>query len=46
MELGIVLQIVGIVLSIVIAIMVKCNGDRQVREIMAINKRILAEVDP
>ena len=46
MELGIVLQLVGIVLSIVIAIMVKRNGDRQVREIMAINKLILAEVDP
>ena len=46
MDLGIVLQLVGIVLSIVIAIMVKRDGDRQVREIMAINKLILAEVDP
>ena len=45
MELGIALQIVGIVLSIVIAIMVKRNGDRQVREIMAINARILGEVE-
>ena len=45
MELGIVLQIVGIVLSIVIAIMVKRNGDRQVREIMAINMHILGQVE-
>ena len=45
MELGIVLQIVGIVLSIVIAIMVKRNGDRQVRDIMAINARILGKVE-
>lgn len=45
MELGIALQIVAIILSIVIAIMVKRNGDRQVREIMAINARILGKVD-
>ena len=45
MELGITLQLVGIVLSIIIAIMVKRNGDRQVREIMAINQRILGEVE-
>jgi len=45
MELGIALQIVAIILSIVIAIMVKRNGDRQVREIMAINERILGKVD-
>ena len=45
MELGIVLQLVGILLSIVIAIMVKRNGDRQVREIMAINARILGKVE-
>jgi hypothetical protein len=45
MELGIALQIVAIILSIVIAIMVKRNGDRQVREIMAINTRILGKVD-
>ena len=45
MELGIALQIVAIILSIVIAIMVKRNGDRQVQEIMAINERILGKVD-
>ena len=45
MELGIALQIVAIVLSIVIAVMVKRNGDRQVREIMAINHRILGKVE-
>ena len=45
MELGIALQIVAIILSIVIAIMVKRNGDRQGREIMAINERILGKVD-
>ena len=45
MELGIVLQLVGIVLSIVIAIMVKRNGDRQVRDIMAINEHILNKVE-
>lgn len=46
MELGIFLQLVGIALSIVIAILVKHNGDRQVSEIMAINELILAKVAP